>query len=83
MIGWRHVFSIAGLILYIASLFYMIFASGELQPWATRTQHEQKIRLNSEKLPSLFDSFEHSVQEGIHSRKQDKKYEQSVVSGDN
>ncbi len=83
MIGWRHVFTIAALILYVASLFYMIFASGELQPWGTHTQHEQKIRLNSEKLPSLVDSFEHSVQEGIHSRKQDKKCEQSIVNGDN
>ena len=83
MIGWRRVFTIASFVLYVASIFYMIFASGELQPWATRTQREQKIRLNSEKLPPLLSSFEHSVQEGIHSRKQDKKYEQSEVNGDN
>jgi ACS family sodium-dependent inorganic phosphate cotransporter-like MFS transporter 6/7/8 len=83
LIGWRHVFTIASGVLYFASLFYMIFASGELQSWSTGTQREQKIRLNSEKLPSLIGSFEHNVQEGVHPRKQDKKYQQSVVNGDN
>ncbi|CAF1592160.1 unnamed protein product, partial [Adineta steineri] len=48
----------------------------------TGTQREEKIRINSEKLPSLIDSFEHPVQEGIYSRKQDKKYQQqSIVNG--
>ena len=60
----------------------MIFASGELQSWATQTQSEQKIRLNSEKLPPLLGSFEHNVQEGIHSRKHDKNNQQSVINGD-
>ena len=83
MDGWRHVFTIAAIVLYVASLIYMIFASGELQPWATITQKEQKIRLSSEKLPPLLGAFEHSVQEGIHSRKQDKKQDQAVVNGDN
>lgn len=76
-------FTIATFILYIASLFYMIFASGELQTWATKSQHEQKIRLTSEKLPPLLDSFQHNVQEGIHSRKKDTNNQQVVVNGDN
>jgi hypothetical protein len=76
------VFTITSIVLYTSSVFYMIFASGELQSWATRTQYEEKIRLNSEKLPPLLGSFEHTVQEGIHSRKQDKTYQQSVVNGD-
>ena len=59
------VFTIASGVLYFASLFYMIFASGELQSWSTGTQREQKIRLNSEKLPPLLGSFEHNVQEGF------------------
>ena len=82
MIGWRQVFTIASIVLYLASIFYMIFASGELQSWATGTQQEQKIRLNSEKLPPLLGSFQHNVQEGIYSKKQDKTYQQSVVNGD-
>ncbi|CAF4877681.1 unnamed protein product, partial [Rotaria sp. Silwood2] len=40
LIGWRHVFTIASLVLYISSLFYMIFASGDLQSWATKTPYE-------------------------------------------
>ena len=83
LIGWRHVFTIVSIVLFIASLFYMIFASGELQSWSTGIQREQKIRLSSEKLPPLLGSFEHSVQEGIFSRKQEKKHQQSVVNGDN
>ncbi len=83
MIGWRRVFTITSGVLYFASLFYIIFASGELQSWSTGTQHEQKIRITSEKLPPLLGSFEHNIQEGIHSRKQDKKYQQPVISGDN
>jgi len=83
LIGWRHVFTIAAGVLYSASLFYMIFASGELQSWSTGTQRQQKIRITSEKLPPLLGSFEHNVQEGIHSRKQDKKIQQTVIHGDN
>jgi len=83
LIGWRRVFTITSGVLYFASLFYMIFASGELQSWSTGTQPEQKIRLSSEKLPQLLGSFQHNVQEGVHPRKQDKKYQQSVVNGDN
>lgn len=82
LIGWRHVFTIAAVVLYSASVFYMIFASGELQSWSTGIQREQKIRLSSEKLPPLLASFEHNVQEGVHSRKQEKTNEQSVVNGD-
>lgn len=40
----------------------MIFASGELQSWATRKQCEQKLRLNSEKLPPLLSSLEQNIQ---------------------
>ncbi len=83
MTGWRHVFTITSGVLHFASLFYMIFASGELQSWSTGTQHEQKIRLSSQKLPLLLSLFEHNVQEGVHPRKQDKKYQQSVVNGAN
>ena len=61
----------------------MIFASGELQSWSTGVQRQQKIRLSSEKLPPLLGSLEHSVQDGNHSKKQDKKYPQTVVNGDN
>ncbi len=83
MIGWRHVFTIASGVLFFASLFYMIFASGELQSWSTGIRREQKIRLSSEKLPPLLGSFQHNVQEEVHPRKQDKKYQQSMVNGDN
>lgn len=76
-------FTIAAVVLYCASVFYVIFASGELQSWSTGAKREQKIRLTSEKLPPLLGSFEHNVQEGIHPRKQDKKHQQSVVNGDN
>jgi hypothetical protein len=61
----------------------MIFASGELQSWATGAHREQKIRLSSEKLPPLLAPFEHNVQERIHPKKQEKIYGQSVVNGDN
>jgi hypothetical protein len=61
----------------------MIFASGELEfRWPIGTQHAQKIRLTSEKWPPLFGSFEHNVQQGVHSRKQDKKYQQTIINGD-
>ncbi|UJR34335.1 hypothetical protein I4U23_021738 [Adineta vaga] len=82
LIGWRHVFTIASFVLFIASLFYMIFASGELQSWATGTPREQKLRLNSEKLPPLLGSLKHNIQDGIHSKQQEKVYQQSVVNGD-
>ncbi len=82
MSGWRNVFTIVCGVLFSASLFYMIFASGELQYWSTGVQREQKLRLTSEKLPPLLDSFQHNVQESIYSRKQDKKYQQTVVNGD-
>jgi hypothetical protein len=83
LIGWRRVFTIASGVLFSASLFYMIFASGELQSWSTGTQREQKIRLSSEKLPPLLGSFQHNLQDGNHSRNQDKKHQQSVVNGAN
>ncbi|CAF3042791.1 unnamed protein product [Rotaria socialis] len=81
LIGWRRVFTITSLVLFVASLFYMIFASGELQSWATQTQSEQKIRLNSEKLPPSLGSFQYNVQEGSYSRNQDKNNQQSVING--
>ncbi|CAF5040870.1 unnamed protein product, partial [Rotaria sp. Silwood1] len=83
LIGWRHVFTIASLVLYIASLFYMIFASGELQSWAMKNPYEQKLRLTSENLPSLVSSFEHNLQEDIHSIKQDKYKQQSIINHNN
>jgi len=83
LIGWRHVFTITSGVLFLASLFYMIFASGELQYWSTGVQREQKIRLTSNKLPPLLSSFDHNIQEGIYSKKQDKKHQQTVVNGDN
>lgn len=61
----------------------MIFASGELQSWATKSQTEQKIRLNSEKLPALLDSFEHNIQEESHSTNKEKNNQQSIINGDN
>ncbi|CAF1225682.1 unnamed protein product [Rotaria sordida] len=82
LIGWRHVFTIASFVLYICSLFYMIFASGELQSWATQYPYKQKIRLNSEKLPVLISSFQHDLQENISSIKQEKNLKQSSVNRD-
>ena len=60
----------------------MIFASGELQSWATPNQAEQ-IRLTSEKLPSLFDSFEYNVQEDIDTKRQDKIRQQTEINDNN
>ncbi|CAF1569431.1 unnamed protein product [Adineta ricciae] len=81
LIGWCRVFTIASLILYICAIFYMIFASGELQSWATRNQREQKLRLNSEKLPPLLSSLEQNIQDENQLKKQEKFFQQSIVNG--
>ena len=46
---WQTVFVIAGVIHFLGVIFYAIFASGELQPWAERIEGETvKIPLNKE-----------------------------------
>lgn len=83
MIGWRHVFTIACAVLYACSIFYMIFASGELQSWSTGIPYTQKLRLTSEKLPPLLAAFQHNLQENIHLKKQENKSLQPIVNSNN
>jgi len=63
------VFTIASGVLYFCSLFYLIFASGELQSWSINDRAQQKIRINSEKFPVLLSPVER------HSK-------QSIINGD-
>lgn len=40
--SWRHVFILSACVHYAGVIFYYVFASGELQPWADPKFEEEK-----------------------------------------
>ncbi len=61
---WQKVFYIAGAIYTFGALFYLIFASGEIQPWARQeVEHEEEV-LQVELTPLQKDEKKKPVQNG-------------------
>lgn len=71
---WRIVFFICSSLYLFGGLFYLVFASGELQPWAA----EDTDKKENGKLP--VELHENEFQEKLLGEKKEKENEESAVA---